>query len=894
MVIQQRLRSSLSMLARFVAERFIEPGVRTRGSGNTIARLFAAAILTGLVGATAHANSRNFHFYISNQSLSQALRDYGHICGEEVIFTEDVVAGIRTAELRGDYTAQGALRLLLEGTGLVAERSPSGALMIRRGYFRDRAENSLAPLSLERTANTSGTLRLAQSSPPAVPPVQATAPAEESQEDSSKLDMVVVSAKIDTYAEPITTIGSKVPVDQKEIPATIQVLNESFIADKLASSLDDLYPYVVGMTRESPAAAGFTLRGYTNSATNTMINNLTTDGLPGGASRFGSPPTANVERVEVLKGPSSVLYGSMNPGGLINIVTKQPQVRRVNSVFLSGAAYNGNQGSSGTGYLAYIDSTGPIDSGERLLYRLIGSYEDGSTWRQFDWAKNYYIFPSLTYRFTDTTELTVKAEFHRESRFAIQDQALVAPGNLVANVPSDHSIVYQDPGNRAYDRGDVYNLFFSHRFQNEWTAKLSYRYVDHEDGRQILENRSINVATPIANSTITQRLRDTLNTRGYSYGDFNLFGDIGPEGFRNTVLFGLSAGYETHNFRRRIFQNAIGAPISVYNPVHGLTTYPTTNSTTGAGPSQIAVSRIHNYAVYVSDTIHFGEHWIASLGIRTEKYDQKYDDSAVLIATGKVINPGQVNNPKSTVPSVGLVYAPTKALSLYASYAESFKPTPPNSVAFGAPQPDPETANQKEIGVKADFMDRRLGVLLSLYDITRKDVVEPVPNVFDPATGIQVYRSLSNSSKGVELSINFQPVENWQTQIGFSHDDAHVTHSAAAILINADLANAPRNSGNLWTRYNFPGGVLKGFGMGLGIVYTGERNVVVDNRYPQMLTVPSNTRVDTSLYYQWSRYDFALNVTNATDRSYIAGGDAATDLVPGAPRRITASVKAQF
>lgn len=844
--------------------------------------------------------------------LIVALESLAKQTGVEFIYQTAELQGLRSPGVTGDLTAEDAVTKLLIGTQLKLKTDTSGAMVIAAPHANGPTSanyeagsapgaGTLAQADSQANAEPSkksfwDRLHLAQADPTKAAgagSAQTTdAPSEETPAGS--IGEIVVTAKIDTYSERNTTIGSKTPVDVKDIPATIQVLNESFIADKLASSLEDLYPYVVGMTRESPAAAGFTLRGYTNSATNTMINNLTTDGLPGGASRFGSPPTANVERVEVLKGPSSVLYGSMNPGGLINIVTKQPLAKRAFSAFLSGAGYNGNQGDSGTGFLTSIDATGPLDSDERLLYRFIASYEDASTWRQFDWARNYYIFPSLTYRFSDNTELTAKAEFHRERRFAIQDQALVAPGNLVANVPTDHSIVYQDPDNSGFDRGNVYNLVFSHHFQNEWTTKVNYRYVDHADGRRLLENRSINVATPVEGSTITQRLRDTYNTRGYSYGDFNLYGTVGPESFRNTILFGLSVGYETHNFRRRIFQNVIGAPISVYNPVHEQTTYPTTNSTTGTGPSQIAVSRLHNYAVYASDSIKFGEHWIASLGLRTEKYDQKYDDSAVLLSTGNVINPGQSNKPRSTVPSLGLVFAPTDALSFYASYAESFKPTPPNSVAQGAPQPAPETASQKEIGVKADFMERRLGVLLSLYDIERKDVVEPVPNVFDPVTGIQVYRSLSNSSKGIELSVNFQPVENWQTQIGYSHDDAHVTNSAATNLVGADLANAPRNSGNLWTRYNFPGGALRGFGMGLGVVYTGDRNVVVDNRFPQMLTVPSNTRFDASLYYQRSRYDFALNVSNATDRSYIAGGDAATDLVPGAPRKITLSVRAQF
>ena len=470
----------------------------------------------------------------------------------------------------------------------------------------------------------------------------------------------------------------------------------------------------------------------------------------------------------------------------------------------------------------------------------------------------------------------------------------MAPLSLAANVPTDHSIVYQDPDNKAYELGDVYNFSFLHHFQSNWTLKFNSRDVQHTDGRRLLENRSINVGTPLDTSTITQRLRDTWNRRRYTYLDLNLYGTFGPETFKQTLLFGLNSGYETHNFTRWIFQNTIGAPISVYNPIHNLTTYPTVNGTTGTGPTQIAISKYYNLGAYVSDQISLGKHWRANVGVHTEKYDTKYTDSAILLSTGKVVNPGQSNHPKSTVPSFGLVYEVNDTLSFYASFAKSFKPTPPQGVAQGAPQPGPETANQKEVGMKADFLDRKLSVLLSVYDISRENVIEPVPNVFDPVTGIQVYRTLASQSKGVEISLNYQPVPNWQNQIGFSHNDAKVTQSAATNLIGAQLANAPKQSANYWTRYNFTQGGLRGFGVGFGIIYTGQQNLVLDNRDAVKLTIPSVTRADLAFYYKWHRYDFAVNVYNVTDKSYIAGGDAPTDVVPGAPRKITASVRFPF
>ena len=709
-----------------------------------------------------------------------------------------------------------------------------------------------------------------------------------------KLEEFKVSTTVDTYAESTTSAAGKIPLDMKDVPATLQVLNAAFIGDKLAASLDDLYPYIVGMTRESPAAAGFTLRGYTNGVGNTNINNLTTDGLPGGASRFGSPTTANVERVEVLKGPNSVLYGSMNPGGLINIVTKQPSAKPGNSLFTSVASYAGDQGKHGSGFTTQLDSTGPLDAGKHWLYRVITSYEDAPAWRQFDWTKNFYLFPSLTYRVDENTEATLKVELHREHRFAIQDQSLVAPGNLIANVPADHSIVYQNRGDTAYDRGDVYNLSFSHHFANKWTTKFSFRDVQHTDGRRLLENNGVNTAAVLANSTVQQRLRDTWNRRRYAYSDLNLYGDVGPDTFKHTLLFGLNGGYETHNFTRWIFQNVVGPDINVYHPIHDQVIYPTVNGTTGTGPTQLAVSKYYNYAAYFSDQIKLGKEWRASFGVHTEKFDTKYTDFAVRLSTGKVINPGQTAHPRSTVPSAGLVYEPSDNVSFYASYAESFKPTPPQSVALGAASPAPEKADQKEIGMKSDFMNHRVGLLVSIYEIIRKDVIESVPNVFDPVTGIQVYRALSNKSKGVEVSVNYQPMPNWQTQIGFSHNDASVTQSVNPTLVGAQLANAPKESGNIWTRYNVPDGGLRGFGIGFGVIYTGERNVATDNRAANKITIPSNTRADLAFYYKWKQYDCALNMTNVTDRSYIASGDSNADIVPGAPRKITASVRYAF
>lgn len=698
----------------------------------------------------------------------------------------------------------------------------------------------------------------------------------------------VYSPNLTSYKEAAASSATKLPMDLMDTAASLQVLNSAFLEDKRAQSLEDLFSYVNGMTRQNPSASGFVLRGFSGDTTNTMINIIQFDGMPGPASRFGSPTTANVERVEVLKGPSSVTFGAMNPGGVVNIISKSPQAKAAYSFSTAVSSYAGQGTSLGknAGFVSTFDATGPIDAKKHWLFRFIASYEDPATWKQFDWGKNFYFFPSLTFSPDKNTEVTLKLEVDRQHRFSIQDQALVAPNDLIANVVTDHSTVYQDPQSTEYDKADVYALSARHYFDDGWTVQFSSRGLRHQDGRILLENRAVNVAPSLADSTITQRLRNTWNRRRYSYNDMYAYRDFGPDNFKNKILFGATLGYETPTFVRWIFANVTGPKINVYNPVHGLTTYPLYNPV--AGPTQIAIAKYYNYAGYVSDQIKLGKQWQLQLSVRDEHYDMKYTDSAKK-GTG-VVNPGAADHRTAATPAAGVVYQPNDKVSLYASYSTSFKPSIPQAVdGYGLPF-SPEKAHQFEVGGRVTFADNKANVTLAAFDITRNNVSEAVPTVFD-ANGIQVYRQQSEISKGLEFSLNYQPIPNVQMQLGYTYDDAYVNASLVPSELGALLDNAPRNSANYWIRYNVPSGSWKGFGMGLGAIYVGERHGLLTNDPAHTLTMPSNTRVDLAFYYRWKRYDFALNVNNVTDLSYISSANATTDVVPGDPRKITASLK---
>lgn len=852
-----------------------------RATGNNRGLCWFVALLlvgfpclaTGVPAATAPL--KPLAFDVPAGDALSTLKRVARQAGMEIVFPAELVRGVKTNPVKGLYTPREAFDRLTAGTALLLVQDlPSGALLVQRQ---------------------------------AVPPMDAVPaqpkPASLEEERVLRLDTFTVTTTVGTYREATTTAGSKTPMNMKDVAGTVQVLNASFIEDKQARSLEDLYPYVVGMTRESPAASGFTLRGFSNNFTNTMINNIQYDGLPGGGSRFGSPSTANVDRVEVLKGPSSVINGVMDPGGIINIISKQPSVRSSNSLVTSAASFAGQHSPFGqdVSFTTVLDSTGPLDAAKHWLYRFIGSYEDLSGFRQFDWARNYSFYPSLTCRFNPDTELTFKAEILRQRRYSTQDSYLAAPFLLIANVPENHSISYTDQNNREYDRAETYNLVFRHRFADRWTLQLNVRAVQHGDGRILDESHTLKSVLPVTDSYIIQRYRNTVNTRRYAYGDLNVYGTVGPEKFQHTVLFGLSAGYETHRFHR-LYSVDLPGSVNVYNPVHNIRPQPyelgvvdLTNS-----QPQDAISNYYNYGAYVSDQMKLGKFWRASAGLRYETYDTRYSDTAFIKRTTTAVNPGQTNKPGGTIPSLGLVCQPGETMSFYASYSEGFKPTPPQA----APLPTPghpaaatlpsEKAQQVEFGAKLDFLANRLGLLLSVYDIKRDGVTQAIPLSFDPVTNAPLFRQTAQESKGVELSVNCQPRPYFQMQLGYSFDDATITGSSDPATLGARVPNAPRHSANFWSRYNVPEGALRGFGVGLGLIYTGARPGLLSNIPGQNLLIPSNFRTDLAFYYKWKRHEFGIYISNLTDKSYIASADDQLDVVPGAPRKITLSARYVF
>jgi iron complex outermembrane receptor protein len=728
----------------------------------------------------------------------------------------------------------------------------------------------------------------AQTTPPSNDQV-----AQAASDEVVRLDTFNVSSTIGTYHEETSSMATKVPTDLKELASSLQILNASALADRNAVTLQDVYSYVVGMTQSQVNVNGFTFRGFSNSGG--FDQNIQYDGLQGATSNRGAASASNVESIEFLKGPNSVLYGQMHPGGLMNIVTKSPQ--EVASATITGTyqTYAGAFDSPGdeNSYIGSIDLTGPVDSGKHLLYRLIITEQDLQSWRKGDWAKDSYIYPSLTYKWTNDTYVTFKVESIRENER--QDDGLIPVFTGPTSGPSavytlgPYNTVYQEPTDRTSDEGQSYSTYFQAKLNDIWTLRIQNRTAYNREFirelTQIVSGKIVTAATPLSATTANRQYNYTDGPHRYCYFDANTYGSFGPKGFVNTVVAGVAGGSEATDARRISFGPIVTPQISVFDPVLGVTPYPA-DGTKPNDPKQFLTS----FGEYISDTITIDDRWHLSLGSRNDEQLAHSFDPLNPITT-----PYQHQRVSAITSQGGLVYDITQTLSGYVSFSQSFTPTSVTDVdANGNSGFPPEKGYQFEGGLKFESADHNLYVAADTYFINRQNVATSTGLII-PSSGLGIFRlDGEQHSEGVELESEWRPILNWQFQAGLALGKAFVAESITnPATVGQDLVNAPRVSGSFFSRYNFPQGVLKGFGVGLGVTYVGMQ-WVVQQPTTGSYRIPSWTRPDGDLYYQWKRYKVSLNCENLLDTRYIQIGRAQEVLVPGDERRLTLAVTTRF
>jgi iron complex outermembrane recepter protein len=685
-----------------------------------------------------------------------------------------------------------------------------------------------------------------------------------------QLQEVTVTAN---FIRPGGQSALKMNVPVHDVPYSLEDYSQSFMQAVDTTKLTDLYGYMSGVQRAGPSAYDISIRGFTSGVTDP--NSVLMDGLPGLPARTASPETADLARVEVVKGPASVLYGEDQPGGFINLITKKPQGHYETNVELRADTYDGDGIPFGrdNGYTGIVDTTGPIDSSGTLLGRVIAQYTNQQSFREFVLDKDTMLAPSLTWNISDRTKATLLLEFrHGNDSW---DEGLVAP-NFDRFLIAPITTRYQNPEDKVMEKGESATLLLSHEFSHSLTWNFNFRSAYTEAYEIGFDTSAI-----LKNNTQLSRLdRDQDNHYHNNFLDTSLtyVFDTGPIGHR--LLAGVTYGETIEDYNRIRYLKVPALNIDIYDPLIG---YDDVAPAPGTEPPQTHEWASNKAAgAYATDLLTFSEHWKGVVGARYQDIQQTQEELRLSTPTvNKTFN--------SAFPMGGLIYQPTRDWSFYASYSSSFVPPPPTAKPYVTGQTlQAQTATQEEVGAKYASRDGRATATLSLFNIKETNLIQEVGT-----TGL--YEQIGAvRSRGAELELDFRPTDWWQLSGNYALIDAHIIADTVPEEIGSMPLNSPRNSASILSRMQLPGR-LHDFGWMLGSIYRSERvgNLPTSPTSGEFV-MAGYTTVDTGLYYTGGSYSVSLKVSNLLDKQYYQSAFSAVRITPGDPRNISLTLDKTF
>ncbi|MDZ8105558.1 MAG: TonB-dependent siderophore receptor [Nostoc sp. DedQUE12a] len=672
---------------------------------------------------------------------------------------------------------------------------------------------------------------------------------------------LVVTGEQDSYRVPDTSVGTKTDTPLRDIPQSIQVVPRQVLQDRQARSITDALENISGVTSVSNSAGSrdyFTIRGF-EVYSNSLVNGLPDPQI----SSDGS--FVNVERIEVLKGPASVLYGETGfsgIGGTVNFVTKQPLSDPFYEISASIGSFND--------YLGTIDLSGPLNDSKTALYRFNAGYRSTESFIDFNEARRFSIAPNLSFILDKNTDLVVEGDVNVLERNGAQPEGLPAVGTVLPNPNGRVRRSFNSTGpvrdNLTINGRVGYSL--EHRFSESWKLRNAFRYVFYDDNDR---NGSPDFnSTSLADDNSTVNRSATIGSQFYDflYLDTNVLGKFTTGSVNHQLVFGFSL---SRNITDLSFEFGIpAAPVDIFNPIYDQTVVPT-------GPNFVQFTTRDTLGIYLQDQITLAENLKFLLGGRVDIFEERKRDRLTSTET--------TQSDTAFSPRVGIVYQPIPPISLYASYARSFAPTIGTSFSGAAFQP--ERGTQYEVGIKADVNDR-LSATLAFYDLTRSNVTtdDPDPNSppgFSVQTGEQ-------KSQGIELDISGEILPGWNIIGGYAYTDARVTKDNDPTLVGNRLFSAAEHSFNLWTTYRIQNGSLQGMGFGLGFYYVGDRAADLANT----LELPSYFRTDAAIFYEREQLRAAVNFRNIFNVDYYLGSGSGTFVDPGEPFTVQGTISWRF
>lgn len=639
-----------------------------------------------------------------------------------------------------------------------------------------------------------------------------------------------------------------------ETPVSISVITQELMAEQQVSQFGDALKNVASLTRITSFLGGFEQFNARGFLISNDFNYLRNGRL---YIHFASPPMETLERIEVVKGPASVLFGQGSPGATVNMITKQPTTVRT----FSAKATLG----SDSFYRTHVDFGGPLTKGQSLSYRTNLSWQDSRSFRDDVFVKRRVAATALKWLPSDRVNVLFNLDWIEDER--PQDTGLVAIGTRVAPLPIDRAI------NLPWGRfnSGIWNAGLNAEvsLNPDWKLFAGFNFQDFDRHRFDQGLQNLNEVT----GNIRIQTRERINLRRYYTYNVDIVGRKATGALDHTLLLGanyIKADFkDTETVTPVFFNTNIFAPDrSFARPL--FTLFP-----------QPIVNRQRTHGAYAQDQVAIGESWRLVGGVRYDRYETTTENR-------NNNNPRSRNETENFTPRVGLIFKPSPSLATYISFTESFEP---NGIASQGSnlgqQLDPTIGEQLEIGLKKDYFQGRLGLTFAAFRIAREG--DPF---FDAVQNLTVQRG-KRVHQGMEADLAGQLTPNWQASISAMYLDGEIVTSSVPGQIGRRPSNVPLLSFSFWNSYKFTQGPLEGLSVGSGIFYKGRMPGDDNNSF----FVEAYTRVDASLSYHTKLGKFKavyrLNVENLFDERYFYGRSR-LEVQPGAPLGIKLAADLSF
>ena len=666
------------------------------------------------------------------------------------------------------------------------------------------------------------------------------------------------SAKGVQSYQPLTSVtGTRTETSLLNVPQAIDVVPQQVITDQAVSSLDEALYNVSGITQANTLGGtqdAVMKRGFGDNRDGSILR----DGVRSVQARNFTPTT---ERVEVLKGPASMLYGMGEPGGMINMITKKPQLQQRTHVEGWGSSFKGGGGQ--------LDVTGPLGT-SGFAYRMIVDHDETDYWRNFGRNRQTVIAPSLMW-YGESTTVCVAYE-HMEylvpfDRGTIIDSRTGKP----VNTPRDRR--FDESYNATRGDQDSVTLQVDQVLNESWKSSLTYAYSRNSYS----DNQARALALDPETGVLSRQADSTAHAVSHANAvQLTLNGDVDWGSINHQMLFGFDFE-DNRTYRGDMIRGKKNSDFNIYDPVYGL--MPTSNAVSAKDSDQR--ENLTSYGWFMQDSVQLTDKWLVMGGLRYDAFD-------VFAGKGRPFVTNTDSSDGKLVPRAGVVYKLTPYVSLYSSYTESFKPN--SSIASQIGSLPPEQGKAWEVGSKVELPNGVTGTL-ALFDITKRNVM-----VSELVDGETVTRTAGRvRSQGVELDVAGNITDSLSMIGSYAYTDARVVDDPDNK--GKEMTNVARHTASLFLTQDLGSpGLYSGDNVriGAGARYVGRRPGDAANSFSLDNYTVADAFAAYTMPVQGYRVKWQLNVKNLFDKTYYPSSGGNLRVAVGEPREVVLRASVDF